>query len=220
MSTYRERRGARAEKLREWADKRQERAAATFKADRVYTSDHAFNTQPGHIPIRAKVIAREGRAFESIRKADGMNARADGIESQLAGAIYSDDADAIPALEARIATLEAERETKKARNAAYRKEHGAELRAMTPYERSQAVPYPSYHLQNLGGNITRNRKRLEQLKRQGEMVAAGDRGYGKPMDSRYAGTCPDCGQPIERGDPILYYRLTREAVHANCEVAS
>ena len=57
--TYRERRERRAERLRGWAEARQARAAATFAAHEVYRSDYAFNTQPGHIPERARVIARE-----------------------------------------------------------------------------------------------------------------------------------------------------------------
>jgi hypothetical protein len=164
--TYRERREARAERLRGWAEKREAAAAAVFKAGEPFTSDYAFNTQPGHIPFRARLIAREDRAHESLAKAQRMEARADGIEDQLATAIYSDDEDAIPRLRERIAKLEAEREQCKALNAAYRKEHKAELAAMTPYQRNQAVPFPSYHLTNLSGNISRQRKRLAQLERE------------------------------------------------------
>ena len=105
--TYRERREARAQRLRDWAAKREEAAAAVFKAGEPFTSDHAFNTQPGHIPFRAKLIAREDRAHESVRKAGSMRSRADGIEGQLAGAIYDDDPDAVEQLRARIARLEA-----------------------------------------------------------------------------------------------------------------
>src|SRR5438874_1408018 len=88
--TYRERRERRAERLRGWAETRQANAATVFKAGEPFTSDIAFNTQPGHIPFRARLIAREERAYESTRKAASMESRADGIESQLAGAIYSD----------------------------------------------------------------------------------------------------------------------------------
>lgn len=31
-----------------------------------YLGDHAFNTQPGHIPLRARVIARDDQAHESL----------------------------------------------------------------------------------------------------------------------------------------------------------
>lgn len=164
--TYRERREARAERLRGWAAKRETTAAAVFKADEHYTGDHAFNTQPGHIPERARLIARHDRQFESLRKAQSMASRADGIEDQLAGAIYSDDEDAIPRLRERIAKLEAQRDACKAANGAYRREHRAELAGMTPYQRNHAVPFPGYHLTNLSGNISRQRKRLTQLERQ------------------------------------------------------
>ena len=163
--TYRDRREARAERLQEWAGKREERAAAVFKAGEPFTSDYAFNTQPGHIPFRARLIAREDRAHESVAKAASMRSRADGIEGQLAASIYDDDPDAVEQLRARIARLEAERDAAKAVNAAYRKEHKAELAAMGPYERNQAMPYPGYHFENLSGNLSRQRARLARLER-------------------------------------------------------
>lgn len=139
--TYRERREARAERLRGWAATRQQRAAAVFKAGEPFTSDIAFNTQPGHIPFRARLIAREERAYESTRKAASMESRADGIEAQLDHAIYSDDPDAIERLRERIAELEGERERIKAR------------------------PHEGYELSNLAGNLRRQRERLAHLER-------------------------------------------------------
>lgn len=163
--TYRDRREARAERLRGWAETREQRAAAVFKAGEPFTSDIAFNTQPGHIPFRARLIAREDRAFESLDKAESMRSRADGIEGQLATSIYDDDEDAIERLRERIARLEAERDDAKAKNAAYRKAHRAELKEMTPYQRDQAMPFPGYHFQNLSGNLSRQRQRLARLER-------------------------------------------------------
>ena len=167
--TYRDRREARADRLNEWAGKREERAAAVLKAGEPFTSDYAFNTQPGHIPFRARLIAREDRARESLGKAGSMRSRADGIEDQLAASIYDDDPDAIGQLRARIARLEAERDAAKAVNAAYRKQHKAELAAMdSAYARNQAMPYPSYHFENLSGNLSRQRARLARLEREQE----------------------------------------------------
>jgi hypothetical protein len=163
MSTYRERREARAARLQEWAEKRETRAAAVFKSNEPYTSDYAFNTQPGHIPVRSRIIRQEDRAFESLQKADSMKSRADSILAAADHAIYSDDPDAIERLRERISELEAKREQMKAANAAYRKEHRAELKEMTPYQRHHAVPFPSYALTNLSGNLTRNKKRLAAL---------------------------------------------------------
>ena len=170
--TYRERREARAERLREWAGKREERAAAVFKAGEPFRGDTAFNTQPGHIPFRAQLIAREDRAHESVNKAASMRSRADGIDGQLATSVYDDDPDAIEQLRARIVRLETERDEAKAVNTAYRKEHKAELAAMdSAYQRNQAMPYPSYHFQNLSGNLSRQRARLARLERERETKA-------------------------------------------------
>ena len=111
MATYRERREAKADRLREWAAKREAKA----KALRASTPDSlrhdwAFATQPGHIPERARMIARDDRAYENHQKGTEMASRAAGIEDKLEHAIYSDDPDAIQALQARIDKLEAERE--------------------------------------------------------------------------------------------------------------
>jgi hypothetical protein len=187
MTTYRERREARAGNYREWAGKRETAAAAVFKAGEPFTSDYAFNTQPGHIPFRAKLIAREDRAHESLGKAAGMRSRADGIEGQLATSIYDDDPDAIEQLRARIERLEAEREAAKAANAAYRREHKAELAKMEPYDRRQAVPYPGYHFQNLSGNITRQRQRLARLEADAQARAAEPLAAGAGITVRAAG---------------------------------
>ena len=170
--TYRERREARADNYREWAGKRETAAEAVFEAGRPFTEDYAFNTQPGHIPFRSRLIAREDRAHQSVAKAGSMRSRADGIEDQLATSIYDDDPDATDRLRERIARLEAERDAAKAANAAYRKEHRAELAAMEPYDRRQAVPYPGYHFQNLSGNITRQRQRLARLEADAQARAA------------------------------------------------
>lgn len=178
MSTYRERREARAERLRGWAEKRQTDAAAVFEAGRPFTSDLAYNTQPGHFPHRARLIAREDRAHESVAKAERMSERADGIEDQLATSIYSDDADAIPRLRERIAALEAERDRIKAYNKTVRagtpdpslldakqRRDLASVMRHSPYQ-CPGGKFPSYGLTNLSGNIARQRKRLAQLERQ------------------------------------------------------
>lgn len=173
--TYRERREARTERLREWAGKREERAEAVFKAGEPFRGDIAFSTQPGHIPFRARLIASEDRAHESLAKAASMRSRADGIEDQLAASIYEDDPDAIEQLRARIARLEAGRDAAKAANAAYRKQHKAGLAAMGKWDRDQAMPYPAYHFQNLSGNLSRQRARLTRLEREQGQAAREER---------------------------------------------
>lgn len=174
--TYRERREAKSARLREWAAKREAKAAAVFQSHEQYRGDYAFNTQPGHIPERARVIAQEDRAFESLRKADSMQSRAAGIQAAADHAIYSDDPDAVEALTTRIAGLEAERTRCKYINAEIRRGDGwtkrldppltdkeiADLKAAAMF--GQKVGYPTYHLSNLSGNISRQKKRLEELR--------------------------------------------------------
>ena len=207
--TYRERRERKAERLRGWADTRRTEAEATLETDRKrYRGNHAFNTQPGHIPERARAIARTDRAFTSLRKADGMSSRAAGIDSQAAHAIYSDDPDAIERLVERIAGLEAEREQIKATNARYRKDHRDELRELTPYGRSQAVPYPSYVLQNLGGNIARQKKRLAALRNPAPHRL-------RSIAARRDGDCSACDDRIERAATITEIE-PHTWVHASC----
>jgi len=173
--TYRERREAKAARLREWAAKREERAAAVFKQGERYSGDYAFNTQPGHIPERARLIAREDRAYENLQKASAMESRADGIAAAADRAIYSDDPNAVEALTERIATLEAQRERCKYINAEIRKGPGWLGRLDPPLTKQEqqdlkyaamlnnTVGYPAYHLSNLSGNIRRQKQRCSQL---------------------------------------------------------
>lgn len=217
--TYRERREARAERLRTWADKREDRGAAERARAQELTDAIPFG-QPilvGHHSEKADRRRRDrawdglGRGIELERSAEGMRSRADEIERQADRAIYRDDADALERLRERIAELEAEREQMKARNAAYRKAHAAELRELTPYGRNQAVPHPSYELQNLGGNIGRLRKRLELVPVQ-QANAARDR----VLVARYAGTCADCGAPLVKGQTIRYSKSAGARCAESC----
>ena len=162
--TYRERREAKAERLRGWADKRTATATVALESQPELRHDWAFITQPGHIPERARMNARDDRAFESLAKAESMTSRAAGIESQLDHAIYDDDPDAIERIRERIAGLEAKRDRMKSANAEYRKSHRAELAVQTNlYLRGQMTPHPSYSITNIGGNISRYRDRLHAL---------------------------------------------------------
>lgn len=178
--TYRERREARADRLDEWAEKREAKAAADLERARDMASVIPFG-QPilvGHYSegrdrrYRGRIDSTYRRAFESADKAESMSSRAAGIRGQLERSIYSDDADAIERLTERIAELEAERDQIKAENAAFRKAHRAELKSLTAYERDQAMPHPAYRVTNLSGNIKRNRDRLVALTTQAERSAA------------------------------------------------
>lgn len=207
MSTYRERRLRKAEKLREWSEKREAKSAASFE-----TADRMASVIPFGQPIlvghhsekrdrryRDRIGRNMDAGLEHARKAEDMASRADGIEKAAGRAIYSDDPDALEALRERVAGLEAERAAMKERNAAYRKEHKAELASMTAYERSQAVPHPSYEVQNLAGNIKRNRDRLARLELEAERGPT-----FRVITARYAGECEECGRPFEAGATIRY----------------
>lgn len=179
--TYRERRAARVENLRLWAERREQRAAADYAVGDPYRGDIAFATQPGHIPERARVIRATERAFESMEKAENMRERADSIERQAAHAIYSDDPDAPERLREKIAALEASRErivayNKSARAAAKRGEATGDLSILSEsekrdllaslrfeYMRRPGAPFAPFVLSNLSGNIKRHRDRLAAI---------------------------------------------------------
>lgn len=95
---------------------------------------------------RGRMVATMDRGMAHAAKAQDMAGRAAGIEAQLARAIYDDDPDAVERLTERVATLEAQRDRIKAANAAYRKEHKAELAALTPYGRDQVLPHRGFEL--------------------------------------------------------------------------
>lgn len=179
----RERLESKLEKRREWADGRRGKAAALRARNEPYTSDYAFNTQPGHIPERARVIAREEKSFEHLKTAQHHDEKAHGLEAQLDRSIFADDTDAIEALEARIAEREAERDRYKRYNATCKaaakrgEKHGdlsilseaqqeelATLLRVCPYQVGPGGSFPSYALSNLGANIRRDRERIEEIR--------------------------------------------------------
>ena len=182
--TYRDRREARAARLREWATIREQKAAAGLAAEDPIRSDWAFITQPGHIPERARMNARDEARQRSLAKAAEMRQRADNIESAADRAIYSDDPDAREQLERKIADLEAQRDAITRYNADCRycaktSGHGnlGFLEYETPAGHRSLVrmvqdcaragqlrpgwALPAYATSNLSGNIARLRKRLE-----------------------------------------------------------
>lgn len=178
----RDRRQARADRLREWADKREAKAESAETAARDLADRIPFG-QPiligHHSEGRARRDAariRSGfdRAAEDAQKARDMNSRAANIESQLAGSIYSDDDDAIPRLRAKIADLESERDRIKAYNATaragcpdYTLLTDGEVRALKVTARygqlGKGGTFPSYHLSNLSGRISTTRARMARL---------------------------------------------------------
>jgi len=81
IRAYRQERADRkADRLEEWAEKREKVAERTLDTIRErYRGDFAFNTQPGHIPERARVIRAQDRAYESLGVAGHLRGRAAGL---------------------------------------------------------------------------------------------------------------------------------------------
>jgi hypothetical protein len=119
-----------------------------------------------------------------MQKADGMAARADGITAQLDRAIYSDDENAVEALRARIAGLEAGRDRIKAYNATCRKgtpdesllDDGqrreiASMLRMGSWATGKGGAFPSYANTNTGANIRRLKERVTDIERRNARTA-------------------------------------------------
>lgn len=214
--TYRERRERRAEQRREWAEGRAAKADASHEASRAATAGIPFG-QPilaGHHSQRRheNALKRSQNAatagLDHGRMATRHEEAADTIEAQLDRSIYSDDPDAIERLEEKLAKLEEARATMKRRNADWLKANRAAAKAMSAFERDRARPHAGYELTNLGGTVSRTKKRLEELRRNG----------GKPpvrtIAARRDGACARCPEPITAG--TLISRIDGEWGHAEC----
>lgn len=187
--TYRERREARAERLQEWAEKRDAKADAAWEkaqtmADAIPLGQPILlghHSQGRYTRYRDRIASTMDRALADSRKADDMERRSAGIKAQLDASIYDDDPDAVEQLTARVAALEAERDRIKAYNASCRKGQRdlsvlddqqraliVRIAEVQPHALRQNGAFPSYHLSNLSGNIKRNRDRLERLSERNE----------------------------------------------------
>ena len=228
--TYRERREAKANRLMEWAEKRDAKAEALIDANKPYEGDIAFFTQPGRFTARDRYRARIDQAYQHTKKADDMASRAESILGQADRAIYSDDTDAVERLHERIAELEAQREHMKAVNATVRaaaKKGDAACAAalagldvadrtelltlarITPYHDPLHKGYPSYALTNLGGNIRRYKERLDAL-----TAPKPANPIARLILLRYAGTCDVCDKALPAGGAARYYQQPYK--HVEC----
>ncbi len=184
MTTYRERREAKADRLREWADKRDTKAAAGFKKANDIADMIPFG-QPILVGHHSEGRARRDQdrirsgmtaGIENNRKAAEFRSRADNIEAAADNAVYSDDTDAIERLTERIAEREAERDRIKAYNATARKgepdgsllddkqrENLLSIAKVASWQLGKGGSFPSYVLSNLGGTIRKDKERLATL---------------------------------------------------------
>lgn len=125
---------------------------------------------------RDRAWNKMGKAVEMSNMAEHHAAKADGIERALDNSIFSDDSDAVEALEKRIAEREAERERMKLVNKLYKKGDAEGLKALgldleslrTKLAAAGAywgkAPHLPYEFSNLGGRIQSDKKRLEAVK--------------------------------------------------------
>lgn len=203
MTTRRERLERRADRRREWADKAATRSTASLNSAHDAVAGIPFG-QPiliGHHSEKRHraAIKRQDqcmrRGVDEADKATDHNNKADGIDRQLRTSIFSDDADAVEALEVKIERLEAQRTHAKTVNAAWRKAKkpdandkigwakvaeilGTTLDKLQEARMNQARdfcdrgPYPAYIGQNLSGNIKRCRDRLKDVQRRQERADA------------------------------------------------
>jgi len=182
--TYRERRLAKAERLRTWADSRESKAVQ----HRAAADEHIAMVplgQPilvGHHSERrarndqARFVRNMDKSIEHGNKAEEMRSRAANIEAAAKRAIYSDDPDAIERLEAKIKLAEELRESIRLFNASCRKgvpdfsllseqmqKNHEEIRKVGMLGDKQQ--FPPFFTSNLSGQLNRDKKRLESLKR-------------------------------------------------------
>ncbi|HET6494553.1 MAG TPA: DUF3560 domain-containing protein [Thermoleophilia bacterium] len=190
--TYRERREAKAARLRGWADGREAKAAGDLGRAQDLADSIPLG-QPILVGHHSEGRARRDRdrihngmrrGIENARKAEEMRARADNIERAAAHAIYSDDDDAVEKLRAKIAKLEAQRDRIKRYNASCRVAGKADPSAThgdleilderqkaeyvsiikhAPYQIRKYGQLPAYASTNLGGTINAAKKRLAAL---------------------------------------------------------
>ena len=187
MSTYRERREAKADRLREWADKRDAKAG-----ERQAAADQTAGMIPFGQPIlvghhsergdrnrRDRMRGNYDKAGEHRGKAADFRRRANGIDAAADRAVYSDDTDAVERLTTRIAEREAERDRIKAFNAEVRKSGHLDLDLLdakqqadyvslvkvAAYQLGKGGAFPGYVLSNLGAVIRKDKGRLTTLER-------------------------------------------------------
>ena len=181
--TRRERLERKMERRQEWAGKAAARSSGRFGAAKRIADAIPFG-QPilvGHHSERharrdqERIHNNMAKGCELSDLSEHHESKADGIQHQLDRSVFSDDPDAIEALEARIAENEAERDKMKNINSLYRKGDAAGLAALglnleTLREKLKTAyswekrPYPSYSLTNLGARIRTDRERIKQIR--------------------------------------------------------
>ena len=190
MTTYRERRLAKAERLRKWAHKRDTKADSAYQTAKELSDGIALgqpilvghHSEGAHRRRLSRIDNNMRASIDHTQKATEMRQKAENIEAAAGHAIYSDDHDAIQRLEERIADGLAKREAITAFNKTARK--GSPDYSLLSEEMlkdygdycsvsatKQGEPFPSFVTSNLSANTRRLQKRLDSLKRKQEKAA-------------------------------------------------
>jgi DNA repair exonuclease SbcCD ATPase subunit len=189
-----------AERRRDWAKARQQEVNTIRNNEPSYAHDWAFITQPGHIPARARLNAQAEKAYEHGKMAEHHTGKAEGIERRLNTSIFSDDPDAIEAIQAKVAGREKVQAKMREANICVCKKDRPGLSALgfsdaridqlfAPDE-SGRLGFPSYALTNNNANIRRLKERIKEIERRqnqtqkaesagGVLVERHDSGYAK-----------------------------------------
>ena len=181
--TRRERLEAKLEKRREWAAGREEKAEKSFNRAHSLAQEIPFgqpilvghHSEKRHRRAVSRIESAGFAGVEHSKMADHHKDKASGLENQLDDSIFSDDADAIPALRARIAENEAKRDRMKLVNKLHKKKDaaglaalGIDLETLTTKLREAGSywgsrPHLPYELTNLGARIRSDQKRIAQI---------------------------------------------------------
>lgn len=194
--TRRERLEAKMERREQWAEGRAKKAAESFSGVRRIADAIPFG-QPILVGHHSERHARKdaerihngmARAVEHQQMAQHHAASAAGIERQLKNSVFSDDPDAVEALEAKIAKAEELQARMKMANAVIRKHAKAGRPAQQAalehlgFTEEQAVGlltpdfagrlgFPSFASTNNGANIRRMKARVAEVQARQERTA-------------------------------------------------
>lgn len=198
MTTRRERLERKLEKREEWAQSARTQATENFnRSENVLAGipmgqpiliDHY--SARSHINALKKSEAAMEKSYEATKRAEEHERKAEGLARQLETSIFSDDADAIEKLEAKIKNLEQLQEEMKTANRIMRnvrtsdEQKAAELKKLglsddsiksllePPMFSYQQRGFPAYALTNNNANIRRLKERIEDIKRRQERQQA------------------------------------------------
>jgi hypothetical protein len=205
--TRRERLERRLERRQEWAASRERSSGQNWDAARRAVDGIPFgqpilvghHSEKRHRAALDRADSKMRHAAEDSDMAKKHAGAALGIEHQLDRTIFSDDANAVEALEAKAAAIEADCERMKRVNAAYRKAPGADSAAklaaciaagtMTEKEARSCArlfglchwerqPFPAYALSNARANARRCRERVKAIQHQAAQTAKAEAAPG------------------------------------------